>query len=476
MGENIKKSNVLFEDIGNISNKNYDWFSTNGLIIDVGNNDTSIKMPNKGMFNYSPNVCVSGDFDLSMEIYMPNGSSFLSFGFSNNQKVFSNFKGWWNTDGFQKLTIKRFKGYVKYYLDNQFKVGYELNSNELFFQFRIYSIDNLFEFKFKNFKIINLDYGESTNLYMAEQIENLESKVKFLTSKFDAYEKNTNKILDSYHYYFNTLFVDYDLKPKKLLKLTHCLCQELLDFVDNLCVKYDLKYWLFAGNLLGAFRHEGFIPWDDDMDIAMMREDYNKFIEIIEFELEKNDLDNDIEFRINYKSNENTINTFVQLFIFNDGLLFAGLDIFPHDFLKEPKENFDEVFLKVRNNHFVELINGTPRNVVYNKIYKELNLTFNEEKYISFGVEFAFPSKYNRLYLESNKVFPLKSVLFEGKYYPCPNDIKYYLDSFYTSNNQIPKIVEFHSRQNALKNKKNSIQIYENFIKKMKKINKNLSF
>ncbi|MEG0290920.1 MAG: LicD family protein, partial [Erysipelotrichaceae bacterium] len=55
--------------------------------------------------------------------------------------------------------------------------------------------------------------------------------------------------------------------------------------IHEICEKHNLKYWLVYGSLLGAIRHEGFIPWDDDMDIMMPRKDFNTFASIAQKEL-----------------------------------------------------------------------------------------------------------------------------------------------------------------------------------------------
>ncbi len=59
----------------------------------------------------------------------------------------------------------------------------------------------------------------------------------------------------------------------------------ILEIFQKVCQKYDLRFYITAGTLLGAVRHKGFIPWDDDIDVAMPREDYDKLRHIYKTEL-----------------------------------------------------------------------------------------------------------------------------------------------------------------------------------------------
>lgn len=61
---------------------------------------------------------------------------------------------------------------------------------------------------------------------------------------------------------------------------------EILIEFDRICKKHQIPYQLFAGTLLGSIRHEGFIPWDDDIDLAILRKDYDRFKEIALEELD----------------------------------------------------------------------------------------------------------------------------------------------------------------------------------------------
>lgn len=108
----------------------------------------------------------------------------------------------------------------------------------------------------------------------------------------------------------------------------------LIEF-DKICRKYDLKYSLGFGTLLGAVRHKGFIPWDDDIDVCMLYEDYLKFIDIAQNELDTNkyflrtqDTDKDCNLVFAQLKRNNTIYCRAQRDEFNTHL-GVFIDIFP---------------------------------------------------------------------------------------------------------------------------------------------------
>ena len=68
---------------------------------------------------------------------------------------------------------------------------------------------------------------------------------------------------------------------KQTLEMLHTTEYEILCALDDYCTKHGIHYLLYAGTLLGAIRHKGFIPWDDDVDVAMTRENYVKFYNCI---------------------------------------------------------------------------------------------------------------------------------------------------------------------------------------------------
>lgn len=79
-----------------------------------------------------------------------------------------------------------------------------------------------------------------------------------------------------------SFYREYD--PATLKRLQRVLLSMLDDFIA-LCDKHGLKWWTEAGTTIGAIREGGMIPWDDDIDLCLLREDYDRFLELVEKEL-----------------------------------------------------------------------------------------------------------------------------------------------------------------------------------------------
>lgn len=130
---------------------------------------------------------------------------------------------------------------------------------------------------------------------------------------------------------------------------------ELLQKVAEICDKYDLTWYAAYGTLLGAIRHEGFVPWDDDLDIWLIRNDYNKLMEVLHKELPagyrvRGPLANE-----EYDQFHTCVNNGSSISIekewleqFHNCPFTVGIDIFPLDYLPR-----DEADRKMQKNTFL---------------------------------------------------------------------------------------------------------------------------
>ncbi len=79
---------------------------------------------------------------------------------------------------------------------------------------------------------------------------------------------------------FKDRFIDNREEGETRLRQCQIVMLRMLKILDYLCAKHGISYFLSGGTLLGAIRHKGFIPWDDDLDIGMTRKNYEKFVEL----------------------------------------------------------------------------------------------------------------------------------------------------------------------------------------------------
>ena len=115
---------------------------------------------------------------------------------------------------------------------------------------------------------------------------------------------------------------------------------EVLDEIRRICQANNIRYFADWGTLLGAVRHQGFVPWDDDLDICMLRDDYNRFLEIAPgqlssyFELKSlyNDPTHDnVKCRVITGRSMNFSPEYLNRF--HECPYIVGVDIFPVDYI-----------------------------------------------------------------------------------------------------------------------------------------------
>ncbi|HFI0645872.1 TPA: phosphorylcholine transferase LicD [Streptococcus suis] len=121
-----------------------------------------------------------------------------------------------------------------------------------------------------------------------------------------------------------------------MLNKLHQVDLEIVKEVIEICKKHKLSYYMLGGTMLGAIRHKGFIPWDDDIDLGMPRKDYEKFLEVAQIELPKNmrvvNYRNTPNYQYYITRVQDTEFEVIEERIGNDSkFTYASIDIFPID-------------------------------------------------------------------------------------------------------------------------------------------------
>lgn len=292
--------------------------------------------------------------------------------------------------------------------------------------------------------------------YLYKKIISLENELKFKTNEYE-------EILNTYNNYFDYLYVNKHILNPGIIRNTQLQTVEMLKFLANICDKYGLSYWLDYGTLIGAIRHSGFIPWDDDIDIGMPRDDYEKLLKILPSEIEKHELLNG---RINFQILSHRIREFApdyaELFPtpciqFVDKVPLANVDFFILDYYEITPDNAFPLFknqtfarqLLINFNNNIQNKNSSEINEECLRLSEELGIKFEKTEYLGCTLDSAgirFPT-------HINNIFPLKKATFEGFEFNVPNDpLKYLSFSHYNSNQNnrnimsLPKKMQHHDR------------------------------
>ena len=210
--------------------------------------------------------------------------------------------------------------------------------------------------------------------------------------------------------------------------------ESILKDLDLLCKENDLSYWLMYGTLIGAARHKGFIPWDDDIDIGMLREDYNRLKEIFK----KNKIQEKYEL-LTKENSKNYPYSFYKVVSKENFCDYNGtednkgifLDIFPFDLYSEEAEKYLEKLCFNRKN-IEELLKKRKKEKSY---FKRRIITLKNGRYI-----FSDLDERVSFYFYFKEIFPLKKLFFETQEYYVPNDYDSCLKKQYGNYMELPPI------------------------------------
>lgn len=252
--------------------------------------------------------------------------------------------------------------------------------------------------------------------------------------------------------------VEYIIKEEKDIKITVRDVQlellEMMKVIDELCLKNQLPYMLCGGSALGAIRHQGFIPWDDDMDISIKREDYQRFLKILEEQLPKDYVfhcfERDNHYNITYPSIKiRKKNTFVReknKYLINqckdcDGIF---IDVFVLNHMSKYK--FLDFLARIPNIllaiPILMLENLKINPILLKKIFYQNALWYGnmckKSPYIGEELTWIYKNPMNPYRYLKDEMFPTSEQIFEGIKFCLPKNPEHYLIQCFGKNYMTP--------------------------------------
>ena len=242
---------------------------------------------------------------------------------------------------------------------------------------------------------------------------------------------------------------------------------EMLKYFDGLCKVHGITYWLSSGTLIGAVRHGGFIPWDDDVDVEMLKDDYEKLVRVFEsdpnpkfiLQTHKSDyyyfapfaklrdrnsvikeMNTDVDLYYKYRG------VFIDIFIMEPSssrLIARGASGLHNLLLLHPMSYIKNSIIRpiyycivffLLYKIVIPILRMITRIGAKDRLRLTVGSSFIKERY-------------------RGEIFPVQKILFENIYVPIPNKFDSYLHRIYGNYMKLPKIesIETHTAELILK-------------------------
>lgn len=226
---------------------------------------------------------------------------------------------------------------------------------------------------------------------------------------------------------------------------------ELVIELDRICKKYQIPYFLYGGTLLGAIRHNGFIPWDDDLDICLLRKDYLRLMKVLPKELpdnmvlQNNDTDPNYFYFFAKLRDKNSILEEECPYdrVFKERGIY--IDIFPFDhqrmwthILGEPLQGHTfKIFRTAKNLHWamtkIRAITWVNRHITFPILRTISRITGGKCLTYDYGIPF-------HIVYDEKDIFPLTTHEFEGVQLPVPGNSHNILTTQYGDYMKLPNL------------------------------------
>ena len=246
----------------------------------------------------------------------------------------------------------------------------------------------------------------------------------------------------------------FDRYLKQNLRTCQLKQLSILEETDRICRKHNIPYWLDGGSLLGAMRHGGFIPWDDDIDIAMRKEDLERFIAVAPSELrpglfmqtpESDPEHTDPIYKIRdlnslYLESGDNLQANYQKGLYIDIFPFIDYPSLPKKWVKKLSKGISTSYSILHKAHyyslrsFVEFFWFGAKYHLFRAIWSILSAIYPKDTYLS---NVLINNGYGIMH-RKDSVFPLGEIEFEGKRFSAPCNPDAYLKDLYRNYMDIP--------------------------------------